>query len=62
MPRCETCKQEFPGNGRFCSPVCHPEFGRGGRHAGTRRAFTSKAIGCCFTSRELEEGDGQEAG
>ena len=30
MSRCETCKKEFVGDGaRFCSPACHPDFGKG---------------------------------
>jgi hypothetical protein len=38
MPRCETCKQEFAGDGaRFCSPACDPDYGKGDRHPGTPR-------------------------
>lgn len=37
MAQCDTCKEEFVGEGQFCKPECHPGFGKGSKHPGTPR-------------------------
>ena len=56
MAQCDTCKNEFTGEGPFCKLECHPGFGKGSRHPGTRRFPVARLHDGEVAERGVEDG------